>query len=457
MPVKNKVIHAKSGKIAQILKRLEIIATKDLLDSPVLFTGPTGSGKEMLANHLADLVEKEKSEAIPYKKINCGGFPENLIESELFGHEKGAFTGASKERKGIIEESNGGVLFLDEIGAIPKPLQAKFLRVLEDRKVRKVGSSNTENVEVRFFAATNSEDLLPDLKHRFLYKIDIPLLCSIPEEIPFLLKHYLKDSPFRFITIGTLLSMANMEWEGNARELRNVVIEAKISAESNNQEVGDKSSELVSKEGFFDIVLLSDSYSGLAKQLMERYWVIRTFTDFDEKLSREIPAVKRKKMDDSYRVCEALSKWKIDSQKQSLSLRKNAQYVLKDELYLEMNKDFPATAAELIKDYAVVLDVCTFDLLDTLISGTEKHIYIQKGLAPSIQPNQRFFKLLEHSENKTEVSGFFEQPWKQAQKSFKRAYWNHVNSMNPGVNQKQIAKIMGISEQQYGNIKKQFN
>ena len=108
---------------------------------------------------------------------------------------------------------------MDEIGVLSKQLQTKLLRVLEDRKIRKVGSSKWKEIDVRFIAATN-RTLIPDLKHRFPYKIHIPPLNDIPEEIPYLLKYFLKDSPFRRITVGTLLSMAQMVWEGNVRELK---------------------------------------------------------------------------------------------------------------------------------------------------------------------------------------------------------------------------------------------
>ena len=187
MPVENKVICAKFGKIAKILERLEIIATKELLDAPVLFTGPTGSGKEMLADFLVEHIPEDTQKDPPYEKINCIGLSKDMIESELFGHKKGAFTGALNEHTGLIESSENGILFLDEIGALSEPLQEKFLRVLEDRKIRKVGGSESEKMHVRFIAATTeNRPLLPDLKHRFSYKIEVPPLKENSEEIPYL-------------------------------------------------------------------------------------------------------------------------------------------------------------------------------------------------------------------------------------------------------------------------------
>ena len=181
MTAKNEVIHAETGQIAQVLEELKLLATEHLMDHPVLFTGPTGSGKEMLADYLV----KRVTNNLPHNKINCMNLSESVIESELFGHMRGAFTGAIKERKGLIEESEGGILFLDEIGVLPKHLQAKFLRVLEDREVRKIGGSRSKKINVRFIAATkDTKTLIPDLKHRFPNKIHIPPLKRNPRRNP---------------------------------------------------------------------------------------------------------------------------------------------------------------------------------------------------------------------------------------------------------------------------------
>ena len=296
MTNKDKVIHSSKGDIAKILHRLKVISTQDLTDSPVLFTGPTGSGKEMLADYLVEQITIETGMKLPFKKINCIGLPEEIIESELFGHEKGAFTGAINSRKGLIEESSGGILFLDEIDVLSEILQAKFLRVLEDREIRKVGGSEAKRIDVRFIAATN-RPLELDLKHRFSYKINIPPLKDLPREIPYLLEYFLRGSPFRKITIGTLLSMAHMEWKGNVRELKNFFKEAEISFELRNQEVGTNTPSLVTKEGLFDTVLLS----GMSTPSLKRYWTIRAFTNFDEVLLRDA-SVKKIQMGNKYEL-----------------------------------------------------------------------------------------------------------------------------------------------------------
>ena len=125
-------------------------------------------------------------------KINCIGFPETLIDSELFGHTKSAFTGATSDNIGLIGASNGGTLFLDEIGILPEVLQAKLLRVLEDNVVRKVGDTSGKSVNVRFIAATNRRINI-DLKHRFVFLVETWPLKKRAEDIPYLLNHFLKE------------------------------------------------------------------------------------------------------------------------------------------------------------------------------------------------------------------------------------------------------------------------
>jgi hypothetical protein len=455
MSDENKVVHAKSGKIAQIMERLEIIATRDLVDSPVLFTGETGTGKEMLADYLVEHIPNNSKGKLLYKKINCIGLPENLIESELFGHTKGAFTGAEKERTGLIEESEGGILFLDEIGVLSEQLQAKLLRVLEDREIRKVGSSESKKIDVRFIAATNGE-LIVDLKHRFSSKIEIPSLKDNPEEIPYLLDNFLRESPFQRITVGTLLAMAKAEWEGNIRELKYFLRDAEISAEVIKKKTAHGSSRLVSKEGFLDIVLLHHLSTGFG-DLMEKYWTVRTFTTFDGRLSEEIPEAKKIKMDGSYRLTQLTSLIKTGLEYQSVLLRQDAPCKLEEEFYLELDESFPTTAEKLIQRYAIMLSDRTFETLDSVFKDPSKRgVSFQRGMAPSIEVNERFLKMLEFHESESEVPDIFNQAWKPAQKTFKGLYWKYVHDINPKAKKKQIAKIMGVSEQTYQNWKKEF-
>jgi len=176
-----KIIFSPASPIKGILEKLKILASED---EPVLFVGETGTGKELFSEYLYENSKRRGK----YSKINCMGLPENLIESELFGHTTGSFTGALTDKTGLIEASSNGILFLDELGALADSLQAKLLRVIEDKKVRKVGTTKEKEINVRFIAATNKPDgLIPDLKFRFTYWIEIPSLRRRKEDLPNLL------------------------------------------------------------------------------------------------------------------------------------------------------------------------------------------------------------------------------------------------------------------------------
>jgi two-component system response regulator PilR (NtrC family) len=200
----------------------------------VLITGESGTGKEMVASALHYHSDRA---AGPFVVVNCGALPESLIESEVFGHVKGAFTGANSNKEGLIRAAQGGTLFLDEIGELPNSLQVKLLRVLQDRKVRPVGGEQEVEVDVRVVAATNRDldreveqgEFRQDLYYRLnVIRIHIPSLRERPEDIPLLAQHLLKKH-------GALrerrleLSEEAMRWlsrqryPGNVRELENVI------------------------------------------------------------------------------------------------------------------------------------------------------------------------------------------------------------------------------------------
>ena len=223
--IESRIIRAPDGHLDSILKRLKVIAAKD---ASVLFIGPTGTGKELLAAYLVEQTPKDGLREKIYNKINCIGFPETMIDGELFGHTKGAFTGATSDHIGLIEASNGGTLFLDEIGVLPNPSLAKLLRVLEEKKVRKLGENEWKEVSVRFIAATNREDLNIDLKHRFNFLIEILPLNKRREDIPYLFKHFLENSPFKSIELGSLFEFSVQGWEGNVRDFRRVLRDTEV-------------------------------------------------------------------------------------------------------------------------------------------------------------------------------------------------------------------------------------
>ncbi len=221
-----------SPVIGRIKEMIERVAPTD---ARVLITGSNGTGKELVARWLH---EKSQRNTMPFVEVNCAAIPGELIESELFGHEKGAFTSAVKQHKGKFEQADGGTLFLDEIGDMSLAAQAKVLRVLQENKISRVGSDKDINVNVRVVAATNKNlsqeiekgSFREDLYHRLsVIVIHVPPLCERKEDIPLLTKHFLDQisnengMPPREIEPEAIEELAGYKWTGNIRELRNVV------------------------------------------------------------------------------------------------------------------------------------------------------------------------------------------------------------------------------------------
>ena len=222
-----------SPAIVRIRQDIQVLAENDNVD--VLIWGETGSGKEVVVNSIHDTSGRRDK---PLVKINCGAIPENLLESELFGHEKGAFTGATKTKKGLVELANGGTVFLDEIGEMPLPMQAKLLAFLEDRSFKRVGGLRDIEVNVRIAAATNrnleeevqKKTFREDLYYRLnVMQINIPPLRERVEDIAVLSQYYLEHFNRKFNKSLKDIDPAFREvldhyyWKGNVRELRNVM------------------------------------------------------------------------------------------------------------------------------------------------------------------------------------------------------------------------------------------
>src|SRR5260370_5037158 len=222
---------------------MRIVETAAPSSASVLITGETGSGKEIVARTLHKLSPRANG---PFVAINCSAIPETLMESEIFGHERGAFTGAAERRIGCFELADGGTLLLDEIGEMPAPTQAKLLRVLEDRKVRRLGSKSETPVDVRVLAATNKEPeqavssghLRQDLYFRLnVFHIHLPALREHKDDIALLAEHMLRDinakhaKHVRGIGAEVLDIFMGHTWPGNIRELRNVLERAAIMCE----------------------------------------------------------------------------------------------------------------------------------------------------------------------------------------------------------------------------------
>ena len=204
-------------------------------DARVLIIGANGTGKELVARNLH---QKSRRSAMPYVEVNCAAIPSELIESELFGHEKGSFTSAIRQHKGKFEQADGGTLFLDEIGDMSLAAQAKVLRVLQERKLSRVGSDKDIIVDVRVVAATNKNlkeeiakgNFREDLYHRLsVIVINVPTLDDRKDDIPMLVDHFIEQicaetgMPPRAIDADALELLVDKNWTGNIRELRNVV------------------------------------------------------------------------------------------------------------------------------------------------------------------------------------------------------------------------------------------
>jgi DNA-binding NtrC family response regulator len=247
--------HNMLSKNAQMHLIFELV--NNVADTPttVLIEGETGTGKEEVARAIH---EASKSRTGPLIAVNCAALPENLLESELFGHEKGAFTGALAQRRGRFEMANGGTLFIDEVGDIPAAMQAKLLRVLQERRFERVGGSESIEVDVRIIAATNRSlqrlvkqgKFREDLFYRLnVVKIDLPPLRHRPEDIPLLATHFTQKyarpgQPPKQIAPEAMQLLLNYYWAGNIRELENAIERGCVTSQDNLIRVENLPSEV---------------------------------------------------------------------------------------------------------------------------------------------------------------------------------------------------------------------
>jgi DNA-binding NtrC family response regulator len=267
--------------------------------APVLITGETGTGKELVAHTLHDLSPRAKG---PFVPINCSAIPETLLESEIFGHEKGAFTGAVERRIGCFEHADGGTLFLDEIAEMSGNLQAKFLRVLQDGVVTRLGSKSQIRVNVRVLAATNRDPLAAlkngslreDLYYRLnVFSIFLPPLRARKDDIPVLIEAFIEEFSAKYekrvkaVDEETLSRLIAHPWPGNVRELRNTIERAVIACPG---ELIDSTcltlspvSDITTPEGPTDSVTLS---LGTPLRDVEREVILRTLASVNNNKTR---------------------------------------------------------------------------------------------------------------------------------------------------------------------------
>jgi len=270
-------IVGKNARMQEIYQLIEKVAPTP---ASVLITGESGTGKELVARAIHINSPREKA---PFISVNCAALPETLLESELFGHERGAFTGATSMRKGRFELADTGTLFLDEIGDIPLPLQAKLLRVLQERSFERVGGSRPINVNVRIITATNRDlkdevdegRFREDLYYRLnVLHIHLPPLRERADDIPMLTDHFINkfakmlNKPKLRISGEALRYLAGLPWEGNVRELENTIERAAILCSG-------------------DVIQTEDVHPDVAGSKMEANWA--PDGDFEKFLPANLP------------------------------------------------------------------------------------------------------------------------------------------------------------------------
>jgi two-component system response regulator HydG len=272
----------KSNQIQDIINVVNKIATGNM---NVLITGESGTGKELIARAIHNLSRRNLN---PFVPVNCGALPENLFESELFGHERGAFTGAMRTKPGLLEFSNQGTFFFDEIGDMSFSLQVKLLRMLEDRKIRRVGGQREIDIDVRIIAATNKDltcevrekKFREDLYYRLnTIQIEIPPLRERREDIIPLAHHYLdqlcvkNDKDVKFFSPETEDAMRLYDWPGNVRELQNLISRAFYLCSSDMVQKSDFPLPVSEKSINIDYKSLDQSYKDAKEYVLENFEV----------------------------------------------------------------------------------------------------------------------------------------------------------------------------------------
>ncbi|HEY2485831.1 MAG TPA: sigma-54 dependent transcriptional regulator [Candidatus Binataceae bacterium] len=290
-------IIGKSDTIEQVFRMMEKVARTD---SSVLITGESGTGKELVARAIHFSSERANGRFLP---INCGALPENLLESELFGYKKGAFTGASQDKLGLLKAADKGTVFFDEIGEMPLSLQVKLLRALQERECYPLGSNDPVSFDVRVLCATNrnleAESRVGRFREELLYRINVininlPALRDRKDDIPLLANHFLRKSEkslsrtgMRF-SKGAIRLLLNYSWPGNVRELENTVERAAILAETDVLHSHDLPDKLRTPSA---AAVASIDSSGLTLEELEREHIKRILEKVDGDKARAAQAL----------------------------------------------------------------------------------------------------------------------------------------------------------------------
>jgi len=272
------------GRNRAFLEVVRLAETVAPTDSTVLITGESGTGKEVIARFIHELSERESG---PFISINCGALPENLLESELFGHVKGSFTGAVRDKEGLLVAAEGGTFFLDEVGEMSPALQVKLLRAIQEREVVPVGATDPVDIDVRIIAATNRDleqeirrgTFRSDLYYRLnVISLHLPPLRERPEDVALLAEHFLqalaedKGGTPRTLTPDALSALQAYEWPGNVRELENALERAAILSKGDAVDVDALPSRITNPES---APLVSERpHTNPTLELIERAYIL---------------------------------------------------------------------------------------------------------------------------------------------------------------------------------------
>lgn len=286
-PTEGRKIIYRSEVMRQLMKMVERVAPSN---ATVLVLGESGTGKELIANAIH---EKSHRRNKPFVAINCGALRETLLESELFGHEKGAFTGAYARKIGLAEVANGGTLFLDEIGELSPGIQSKLLRFLQEGEIFRVGGKDPIKVDIRLISATNKELDKEVMKGNFredlFYRINTIVVQSPPlrrrkEDIPVLIEHFLTNSTAGFLNRGRAMSedalkmMMKYDWPGNIRELQNVCERLQILSEGHMVMPGDLPDHIKNPD---QKIIMEDYDPTMTLHELEKRYIIKALNYFD--------------------------------------------------------------------------------------------------------------------------------------------------------------------------------
>jgi two-component system response regulator HydG len=284
----NKRIVYKSEVMRQLMRMVDRVAPSN---ATVLILGESGTGKELVANAIH---ERSNRRHKPFVAINCGALRETLLESELFGHEKGAFTGAYSRKIGLAEVANGGTLFLDEIGELTPGIQAKLLRFLQEGEIFRVGGKDPIRVDIRLISATNKEldkeVLRGNFREDLFYRINTIMIQSPPlrrrkEDIPSLIEHFLSTNTAGFLNRGRQMSedamkiMMKYDWPGNIRELQNVCERLQILSEGHIIMPGDLPDHIRNPD---HKVVIDDYDPTMTLHELEKRYILKALNYFDD-------------------------------------------------------------------------------------------------------------------------------------------------------------------------------